>query len=229
MIEFMRKTNTPVIKDVILDFDGTMADSLNVFIESLGEVLKEFMGLDEPLTSEKIAEYRKMSVLDLIRTSRIPLWKIPRLAERGKELVASKADRIELFDGIPELVGTLKENFRGVYIGSSNSEQAIRSILGRYGLENSMNKIYADTSVLGKAAMFKEIARKNHLVLNECATVGDEKRDIDAAYRVGAWSVAACYGYCPGDALKSHVRKPHAVALLPSGVATAIQSLQFAA
>lgn len=78
-----------MIDTVIFDFDGVIADSGEIFAETLQEVLKR----SEPFSDEEIKTLRNSSAQEVIRILGIKKWQIPRFVIQGKRGIAARIDR----------------------------------------------------------------------------------------------------------------------------------------
>ena len=195
-------------KAIILDFDGTIADSSEIFIESLEAVL----GREQRLSNQEIEELRKLSTKEIIRKLGIKKWQLPRILARGKTEVTRRIDRVKLFAGMPEVLTKLSKN-QQLYILSSNSEANITKVLDRHDLSGYVTKIYGDIGLLGKAQGLKKLLKRENLKRTECVYVGDETRDLKASRKVKIDCVLVGWGYGDPDTLKSY--NPSAFASKP--------------
>lgn len=202
-------------KAIILDFDGTIADSSEIFIESLESIL----GRKQRLSSEEIKELRKSSTEEVIRKLGIKKWQLPRVLAKGKSEITQRIDRVELFAGMPEVLVELSQNHQ-LYILSSNSEANITKILAKYDLNDRITKIYGDIGLLGKTRGLKKLLKLEGLKSTESVYVGDETRDIKAAHSAKIECIRVGWGYADPDTLKSYnqsvfVNKPRDLLKLP--------------
>ena len=58
--------------NLIFDFDGTLADTL-----PQARILFDNLKLRAPLTDEEIARWRGMTIINVLREVKIPIWKVP--------------------------------------------------------------------------------------------------------------------------------------------------------
>jgi phosphoglycolate phosphatase len=207
------------ITTVIFDFDGTIADSFNIFMETIDEVLRR----PQPFSPDEIARFRGMSAREVIKKIGVKKWQIPNLIIKGRRAIARKMDRVQAFDGMPEAIIELSHKGYQCYLLSTNSKDAITGLLRRYGLEDSMADIYADTGIFGKAKRLSSLLKKHGLTAKQCVYVGDETRDIEAARAVGLNSVAVEWGYSTSEVLKSY--KPDMLVANSANLVKAIESL----
>lgn len=207
-------------KVIIFDFDGTIADSFDVFVESIEEVLKH----PHPFTAAEIADLRGLSTREVIKKLGVKKWQIPVLAIKGRAAVASKMDRVNVFSGMPRVISQLADRDNRLYILSSNSKEAVDGFLAHNELAKKFTAVYTGTSIFGKARALSKLLKKEGLMVNDCIYVGDETRDVEAAREVSIKSVAVAWGYSTPKALESY--QPDALASRPGDLVRCIDSLQ---
>lgn len=186
-------------KAVIFDFDGTIADSAEIFIESLETIL----GRKQRFSRDEMEELRKLPTKEIIRKLGVKKWQLPRVMVNGKREITKRIDRVEVFAGMPEVLKKLSKKHR-LYILSSNTEANIVEVLDKYNLNGCITKIYGDVGLLGKAGGLKNLLKRETLDRAECVYVGDETRDIKAAQKAKIECVAVGWGYADSETLKAH-------------------------
>ena len=186
-------------KLVILDFDGTLADSAGWLFGVLNQVADRygFRRVDEA----EIAMLRGRDNREIIRHLGVPAWKLPLIATHMRRRAARDAAAIPLFEGTPRVLRALEERGVATAVVSSNSEANVRRILGPecapligcYG---------CSASLFGKAARFRRVLQRTGARREEAICVGDEARDIEAAAEAGLASGAATWGYATRELLE---------------------------
>ncbi|WP_374471760.1 HAD hydrolase-like protein [Phenylobacterium sp.] len=186
---------------IIFDFDGTLADSAAFMFGLFGELARKH-GLRQ-VSDAEIAMLRGRSNREVLAYLRCPLWKLPGIARDARRMGAAGADRIRLFDGVPELFSALAARGAKVAIVSSNAEATIRRILGPV-LAGQVAAYACGASLFGKAAKFREVVERCGVAPAETLCVGDEVRDIDAARDAGLACAAVTWGYATAEVLEAH-------------------------
>jgi len=202
-------------KAVIFDFDGTIADSFEVFIEILVIALGR-----KPFTQEEIADLRGSSTREIMRKLGVKKWQLPILAVKGKRAVGTKMERVEPFSGIAEIFEKLHDSGHAIYILSSNTDKNIRDFLNKYALAKYVDKVYADIGIFGKVKWLKKLLKQQGLKSSECIYIGDETRDIEATKKVGMKCIAVAWGYGNPETLLSY--KPAGLAEKPKDLLKSI-------
>ena len=177
---------------ILLDFDGTLADSFACFLRVFNQLAEQFAF--RPLDTAQLATMRGASAREVVAHTGLPLWKIPRVMAEGRRLMGVEAGSIRLFDGIAPVLERLAEEGVQLAIVSSNSETSIRRILGP--LSGHMRHFACGASLYGKAARLRKAARACGAGPNsEVLCVGDEIRDAEAAAEAGFAFAPVMWGY----------------------------------
>ena len=183
---------------VVFDFDGTLADSLTWFRSVLGDVLDHHRL--KPLTLDQAEALRGLTPKAIMDELEIPAWKVPLIAADVRQRAADNADQIVLFDGIPELLLTLKASGVSLAVVRSNGEKAVREVLGEE-LAGLFDQFACGAALFGKASVFKKVIKKAGTTPQRTLCVGDEVRDIDAAREASCNCAAVSWGFATADIL----------------------------
>ncbi len=186
------------IKLVLFDFDGTLADSFPWFVGVLNGVADRY-GF-RPVQPDEVEMLRGSDARQIMAHLRVPLWKLPVIADHMRRLMARDIDRITPFDGVSALLRTLTERGVTVAIVSSNSIDNVRRVLGP-DAAGCVAHFACGSSLFGKPAKFSRILRDTGIPVAGALAIGDEVRDIEAARKVGVACGAVTWGYARGDVL----------------------------
>lgn len=200
IMSYVQCMPAPTEQHLIFDFDGTIADSFDIFVDALESVMQR----PKRLSSKEIADLRGRPTREIIAYLGIKKWQIPRLAVKGRRAVAERMGEVGLFADMPAVILDLQHLGYHLYIVSTNEEEVIRNVLKRNGLEEAFEAIYASASLFGKAKKLKSLQKKRGIPATQCVYIGDESRDIEAARQVGMRSIAVEWGYATPAALASH-------------------------
>jgi phosphoglycolate phosphatase len=204
-----RNASQPRLKAVIFDLDGTIADSFDVFIGTLQEILKR----PDPLSPEELTELRGLPLKEIIARLDIKKWQLPLMVIKGRSSMTRKVDRIDIFDGMPEVIRELSAANCKLFMLSTGADKSIRSLLGRYGLLDCFSGIYSDVGLTGKAKIMKKLMKKEGFTPSDCLYVGNETRDIEASRKAGISCISVGWGFSSPAALKAH--KPAVLVTTP--------------
>ncbi|WP_137176902.1 HAD hydrolase-like protein [Roseomonas sp. AR75] len=198
---------------VLLDFDGTLADSWPWLLDALAGVAARF-DLARP-TPVEVEALRGEDAATVLRRLGVPRWRLPAIAVHLRRL-AREAPPPPLFPGVPEMLERLAVSGIVLGIASSNSAAQIRRTLGP-ALVARIGHVAAEASLFGKAARFRRILRKARVPPSQALAIGDELRDIAAARAVGVAAGAVAWGYAHPTRLKAE--RPDAFFETPGQIA----------
>lgn len=176
---------------VIFDFDGTIAETYQEVIKSIGEFSQKFGTRD--VSPADIEKMRGMEMLQIVRYLGVPLWKIPQMNRAVRREMASHMAAVGLPEGIKEVLQEIKGNGTPLGIMTGNSEQNVVSFLKRNEID-FFDFLEAGVSIWGKPRALKKIMRQNNFDGAKTFYIGDEVRDIKAAHKAGIKIIAVTWG-----------------------------------
>jgi HAD superfamily hydrolase (TIGR01549 family) len=203
---------------VIFDFDGTLADSFPIFIRVVENILNR-----GPFSDEEIEELRQHSVGEVLEMLKIGKWRLPWLLARGMKEIDRHQGEITIFPDISETIDDLLRDGHNLHIVSSHSSHGIQLFLTRYRLANSFESVSGNIGLFGKPKTLKKLQKQYGYHPTECAFVGDEVRDIEAANRAGIKSVAVAWGFNSPATLEQ--QNPSDLIFQPRALAPSIKNI----
>lgn len=188
-------------KVIIFDFDGTLADTIDILLSITNRLSAEF-GF-KSATKEELAQLSNLNSWQILQYSGISIFKFPLLIRRLKAELHSELPHIQLFPGIKEVLLELKK--RGFQLGiiTSNSRENVWTSLETNGLQGIFTFIYSG-STFGKHKVINKWLRRENINPEQVVYVGDEIRDIDAAKKTGIKVIAVGWGFNSQEALAAH-------------------------
>ncbi len=198
---------------VILDFDGTLADSWPWFLAQLDDTARRFG--HARITPAEAEALRGETPREVLRRLGIPPWQIPRIALHLRR-AAQAAPPPPLFPGIPDLLHRLAGAGITLAIASSNTEAQIARTLGP-ALAALIAHRATEASLFGKAARFRRLLRASGTAPGAALAIGDETRDIEAARAAGIAVGAVAWGYATPALLAA--QRPDALFQDPAAIA----------
>ncbi|WP_310424752.1 HAD-IA family hydrolase [Chamaesiphon sp. VAR_48_metabat_135_sub] len=185
-------------KLVIFDFDGTLADTLGALMRISNRLAPEF-GYPQ-ISDAQFANLKYLSSWEIIRFSKVALWKLPFLLKRVKEEFPGEVRNVKLFPGVVELLNTLKLQGYRLGIVSSNAEANIRSLLKQHQIEHLFDFVNT-ASTFGKGKAIGRLIKQYQCSKSDVIYIGDEIRDIQAARSIAIRIVAVGWGFNAPTAL----------------------------
>ena len=202
-----------MVKHIIFDFDGTLADSEDVFFQVANDVCEKF---DLPLFSpEQYAYLSSIPIKQAIKELGVKWYQIPQYSIEGCLSFMRRIGSISLFDGIIDLIEELHERGYGMSIISSNSQDNIRHLLDSHNLDYFDNIISAQR-LFNKHRFIKSFMKARKLKSDEVLYVGDEVRDIHACKKANIKVIAASWGF--DDLIHLEKENPDFIASQPSDI-----------
>lgn len=185
-------------KVIIFDFDGTLADTIDILLSITNRLSAEF-GF-KSAKKEELAQLSNLNSWQILQYSGISIFKFPLLIRRLKAELHSEVPHIQLFPGIKEVLLELKK--RGFQLGiiTSNSRENVLGTLEKNGLQDTFTFIYSG-STFGKHKVINKWLRIENIHTEKVVYVGDEIRDIDAAKKTGIKVIAVGWGFNSPQAL----------------------------
>jgi phosphoglycolate phosphatase len=185
-------------KVIIFDFDGTLADTIDILLSITNRLSAEF-GF-KSATKEELAQLSNLNSWQILQYSGISIFKFPLLIRRLKAELHSEVPHIQLFPGIKEVLLELKK--RGFQLGiiTSNSRENVLGALEKNGLQDTFTFIYSG-STFGKHKVINKWLKIENIHTEKVVYVGDEIRDIDAAKKTGIKVIAVGWGFNSPQAL----------------------------
>ncbi len=104
----------------------------------------------------------------------------------------------DIYEGIPQVLRTLREQGKRCVITTSKPQLFARRILAHFGVDMLFDGIYGselDHSRSCKAEVIRYAMEKQHFTAAQAVLVGDRHYDADGAREVGMDCVGVLYGY----------------------------------
>ncbi len=190
-----------MIKTVIFDFDGTIADTLVAVVKLFNIHANEF-GFPK-LKKLDVEKLRGQEIKEVIKEYGISLIKIPFIVNKIRTELKKQISKLKLFLGVKQMLLNLKEKDYRLGILSSNSKENIEEFLNVNNIQ-IFDFIHSESNIFGKDKSLKNLLKKNNLKSDETIYVGDEIRDIDACKSTRIKIVAVTWGFNKKEILEEN-------------------------
>ncbi len=189
---------TMPIRNVILDWSGTLVDDLAPVHRTTNHVLERF-GL-APMT---LAEFRRDFCLPLRRfyERRLPGIDQAELEETFLAHYPAYRNEIRLLDRSVAFLQFCEDRSIPVYIASTVDPDTYHTQMQRYDLARYIKRAYL--GIVDKTETIHRILAENGLAGAETLFAGDMQHDIDAGRAAGVVTCAVLTGYNHGDVLRA--------------------------
>lgn len=181
-----------MVKCLIFDFDGTIADTLPFAVNTAIELNRELKLLEEDKID--IEKFRGMSSEDFYKSLGISKLKLFLYTFKFLDRLNKKIEGLTTFEGLPEVLKILKD--KGIILGvvTTNTKKMVEKFLKDDQIEY-FDFIKQSLFLFGKAKKLRGAVRKLELNKNEVIYIGDETRDIKAAREAGIKVASVTWGY----------------------------------
>ncbi len=211
-----------VLKVIVFDFDGTIADTYDAFVEIVNELSGEF-GY-RPVGLNDLERLKNLSSREIVRESNISLIKIPFILKRVKTELNKRVKKLTPIEGIQSCLIFLKE--KGYHLGiiTSNSKENVTAFLEKNKLAETFDFICSGTTLFGKHKIINQVLKKGKLQPSELIYIGDETRDIQSAQKSKIQVIAVGWGFNSPEVLARY--QPDFLAKTPQDLIIIVQQLE---
>lgn len=187
-------------KYIVFDFDGTIADSRNVFIALYNELaIKHGYG---QITAMNLQQLRGMSIAQRCKLLKVPMYKVPFLASTVIKQFGDSVPMLQFNEGMKELLQSLGENNVQTAVLSSNSQKNIQQFFDINGIR--INDIFCSRSIFGKHILINKFLKQKNLKPSDILYIGDELRDVIACKKSGVSMAWVSWGYDSIESLENN-------------------------
>lgn len=177
---------------LFFDFDGTIADSIEVALEIIGELAPEY---NMPTFSRaELLALKNKSIPELLSLSGISVFQIPSIIIKGREKFHQKMEGVKIYPEMKNVLQTLFESGYEMHILTSNAKKNVAYFLEKYDLP-FFTEIHTPNALLGKSKIIRKVLKTKKLSSKNIWMIGDEVRDIEAGKEAGIFSLAVNWGF----------------------------------
>ena len=189
------------IKYILFDFDGTVADTIDLAINIYNRIAPEYDR--EPLQPEDKKIIAAGRPQDLLKRFNMSPQKLAVIMLRIKKEIHELMPGLQPFEGIPDAVKSIKNRGYRLAIITSNSRSNVNLFLKNNGMDQEFDFVYSGKSIFGKDKVLKRMFRKKNFSPLEAIYIGDETRDIEACKKVGISIISVTWGMNNRDILST--------------------------
>ncbi len=207
-----------MIKTVIFDFDGTLADTFQTISTIINSLAPKYRF--PQLTQTQIDNLRSNSMGQLIKQFHISIFQLPKIIAQAKALQRQMISTQQLFPGIKDMLTKLKAKNYSLSIITSNNTDTVDLFLKKHNL-SCFDYIHSDPGLFGKHRLISKFIKTHHFKPEEVIYVGDEIRDIEAAHKAKVKIVSVTWGFNSAESLQLYhpdhlIHHPHQLSSLLS-------------
>lgn len=181
-------------KLLLFDFDGVIADSMKL-VRVFYNKIHEKYGLPYAETEKDVSNLFHKNVYEGLVDAGLPEDKAHDFLEDMKRLTFENEDLYEPFDGIKDVLFTLKE--KGYILGviSSNHTKIIEQFLEKYSFGDIFEEIHGAEERTSKVEKINYLMNKLGFDKSQTYYIGDTVGDIKEGRAAGVHTVAVSWGY----------------------------------
>ncbi len=176
---------------VIFDFDGTLANTLDLVARIYNENAHNYGALQ--IDMKDYNEYRKLGYKKAMKKINIRWTVLPRLVLFVSREMKKHMGEVKPYDGVVEVLTDIQK--QGISIGVLTSNDG--ALVHEY-LENNnfpvFDFIVSEKTMFGKEKALKRIMKRHGLQRERVVYVGDEPRDITACNKAGIKVIGVTWG-----------------------------------
>jgi len=188
-------------KLIIFDLDGTLYKTEVVSVPALKEAFSQFgITVSRETILNQFGEPTDQIIENLVPKEKIDKRNYIKeaITEKESEMIPMKAT---LYDGVENLLSTLKERGHKLAICSNGRYDYIEKVLETTSIMKYFSSIKSHTEDKSKAKRIEELLIE--FSVDDAFMVGDRYHDIEAAKSAGVKSIGALYGYGGEEAKKA--------------------------
>ena len=182
----------------MLDYDGVIVDSLEVYCRIVPSILAEH-GFRHLGTRDDILAFDDGNWFESLAAAKVPM-SVARRIEEAVAVLTSDSDELAPFKGMREVIGRLAEQHTLVVVTSSHSK-VVEEFLRRHGI-NGVSGILGSDNHISKVHKIRE-ARRQYGKGLEPWYVGDTVGDIIEGKTAGVGTIGAAWGWHSREKLQS--------------------------
>ncbi len=186
-------------KLVIFDFDGTLAETQDIWLSVLNKLAKKHNY--KQLEKTRVNHFKNECAEEIIKELQIPFWKLPFIVKKAHEEVHNRIDRASAVTGMKELLRDLQKKGENVTIITSNDADKVKSFLKKHKFPY-IEKIIGGVALFGKDIKIKRLMSSEKTSAKNTYYIGDEIRDMEAAQKAQVHGIAVTWGFNTKKALK---------------------------
>jgi phosphoglycolate phosphatase len=175
----------------LFDFDGVLADSLDLYAEAVTRCLER---IGTPIVKNR-ADYLALFDGNFYESMAARGVDLAAFALTAKEILPRiDYDTMKPFAGLIPVLETLYKHHSLVVI-SSNGYRTIRAMLTRFGFDPYFREIFGSDFLFSKKEKIDHALEKYAIPREEAFYIGDTAGDIVEARAAGVRSVAVTWGW----------------------------------
>lgn len=176
---------------VIFDFDGTLANSLELLFRLYNEHVPHFGYL--PLEVSEFSELRRLGYKKAMKKKGIKVRLLPKMIVTIGREMRQRMDEVQPYDGIIEMLNSLQAQGFRIGVLTSNQAPLVKEFFAHHNFPE-FDFVVSEKTLFGKDKALKKILKRFALDVDQVLYVGDEPRDVTACRKVGIPIIGVTWG-----------------------------------
>jgi phosphoglycolate phosphatase len=176
---------------VIFDFDGTLANSIELMFSLYNEYAHDFGYLQ--VTRDEIPELRRMGYSKAMRAKHIKARRLPKILLTLSKEMHSRMDDVTPYEGIVSVLHELQKSGFSIGVLTSNQAALVHDFFKKHHFP-AFDFVVSEKTIFGKDKALKKIIKRFGLSVDQVLYVGDEPRDVTASHKVGVRTIGVSWG-----------------------------------
>ena len=176
---------------VIFDFDGTLANTVELMIKLYNQHADEFGVLK--VEENEYESLREMGYKKAMKAKKIRLTKLPKMVRTVLKEMKLQMDNVKPYDEIIETINRLQSHGIRVGVLTSNETPLVNAFFKTHGFPK-FDFVVSEKTLFGKEKALRKIMKRNNLNREDVFYVGDEPRDIISSKKAGVKVFGVTWG-----------------------------------
>jgi phosphoglycolate phosphatase len=185
-----------VIRNVILDWSGTLVDDLDLVVRATNAVLGAYGSA--PISKAEFRRGFELPLTDYYERL-LPTIPLPEIDKVYHEFFGRHRGSVTLMPHAEAFLRLCRSSGRRLFLLSTMHAGHFEAQAGRFGIRSLFEEVYLD--VTDKTVRILDLLRVHRLAAPETLFIGDLVHDVEAAKAAGVVSAAVLTGFDPVEKL----------------------------
>jgi HAD superfamily hydrolase (TIGR01509 family) len=197
-----------VLKAVLFDWDGTLADTRQVIVAAFQQAMREVdVEVEAEFIERRIGTGGEQTIKEILQASAVPFDEalVKRLSARKVQAEIKMSDRVKLFPGALELLNALQGKAK-VALASMNNRPVVDYLLDSMKIRELFTVVVTVEEVSNfkpNPEIFLKTASKLRCLPADCVVVEDSIFGVQAAKAAGMSCIAVLTGVYSREELET--------------------------
>lgn len=208
-------------KHIIFDFDGTIANSIELALNTYNRIAPEYKC--KPIHEEFRHLLSSKKPQKYFKEYGITTFKLFLLVIRIRKELSKHISDIKPVNNIITSLHELKNAGFKLGILTSNSSKNVHKFLEYNNLSGVFDFVHSASNLFGKDKVFKRLIKRKDISIKNTIYIGDETRDIEASKKAGLPIIGVSWGLTERKILET--LQPNQIADDPKELMVCVQNI----